>query len=164
MKKNISAVTEKMVNYFDGDVRRVNHALKVHSFARCIGKFEKLAKNELFIIEVTALLHDIGIKISEEKYNSSSGRYQEIEGPPVAREILKDFKIEQSILDRICYLIGNHHSYSRIDRKDFQILIEADFLVNIYEESMDKESIGTIKEKYFKTEAGKRLISSLYKV
>jgi len=45
-------------------------------------------------------------------------------------------------------LIGNHHTYDKIDGIDFQILVEADFLVNIYEDEINKESIKSIKIKF----------------
>ena len=60
------------------------------------------------------------------------------------------------------YLIGNHHSYDKIDGLDFQILVEADFLVNIYEDNMSPEAAATVKKKYFETKTGREYISSLY--
>lgn len=159
----VSKVMEEMIVYFDGDVRRINHALKVYGFSKTIGELENLDENNQLILELAAILHDIGIKNSEIKYNSSSGNYQEIEGPPVAKEILKRYDLKEGVIERVCFLIGNHHSYNNIDREDFQILVEADFLVNIFEDSIKRELIGVIKDKYFKTESGKRLIESLYK-
>jgi HD superfamily phosphodiesterase len=151
-----------MIKYFDGDIKRINHALKVYSFAKIIGELEQLSKDELFILEISAVLHDIGIKISEQKYNSSNGKYQEIEGPHVARELLSDFDLDSSIVDRVCYLIGNHHSYDKIDSVDFQILVEADFLVNIYEDEIPKANVVVIEEKIFRTSSGKELLKSIY--
>ncbi|QAA31869.1 HD domain-containing protein [Clostridium manihotivorum] len=158
-----SKIISNMIKYFDGDIKRINHALKVHSFAKLIGELEYIDTDKLFIVEISSILHDIGIKVSEEKYNSSNGKYQEIEGPPVARSILMGFYIPEETIDRICYLIGNHHSYDKIDGLDFQILIEADFLVNIYEDEIPMESLCTIEEKIFKTNTGKDLLNSIYK-
>lgn len=155
-------IIERMINYFGHDVRRINHALKVYGFASCIARKENLPKEELFIVEATAILHDIGIVEAEKKYNSSIGKYQEIEGPAIARNILSDVEIDTETLDRICFIIGNHHSYQNIDRKDFQIIVEADFLVNIYEDEMTKHSIESIREKYFKTKTGISIIESIY--
>ena len=104
----------------------------------------------------------IGIKESERKYNSTSGSYQEIEGPPIAREILYSFKLESNFIDRVCYLIGNHHTFSKIDGIDFQILIEADFLVNAFEDNLSNQSIAHMKEKYFKTTCGISILESMY--
>lgn len=155
-------VMKKMIEYFDGDVRRINHAIKVYGFAKSIGELEGIAGEKLDILETAAILHDIGIKLSEIKYSSSAGKYQEIEGPPVARDILKEFDPDSAFTERVCYLIGNHHSYGKIDGVDFQILVEADFLVNIFEDGMERSQIETICRKYFKTATGTRILESMY--
>lgn len=162
MKNNINDILIAMIKYFGNDVRRINHALKGYAFSKSIGEKEGLREEELYILEVASILHDIGIKVSEEKYNSSAGNYQEIEGPGVARELLCLFQLEEKILDRICFLIGNHHSYSKIDQLDFQILVEADFLVNIYEDNIEKKNIAIVKERYFKTYTGIEYLTSMY--
>lgn len=162
MKNNINDILITMIKYFGNDVRRINHALKVHAFAKSIGEKEGLSGGELYILELASILHDIGIKVSEEKYNSSAGNYQEMEGPGVARELLHPFELEEKILDRICFLIGNHHTYSKIDLLDFQILVEADFLVNIYEDNIEKKNIAIVKEKCFKTNTGIEYLNSMY--
>ena len=162
MKENISIVINEMIKYYAGDPRRVNHFLKVFSFAKSIGELEKLDKDIQEVLEVAAVMHDIGIKISEEKYNSSAGNYQELEGPTVAKEMLLRFNFDEEFIDRVCYLIGHHHTYSKIDGLDYQILIEADFLVNIYEDEIKIPQIQSIKEKYFKTKSGADFLTRLY--
>lgn len=158
----VSKVIDRMILYFDGDVRRINHAMKVHSFAKTIGELEDIGGEKLLVLEVAAVLHDIGIKESERKYNSSAGNYQEIEGPAVAMGILEEFKLDKNFVDRVCYLIGHHHTYTKIDDVDYQILIEADFIINIFEDSIAKEKVEIIKNKYFKTKAGMEFIESMY--
>jgi HD superfamily phosphohydrolase YqeK len=153
-----------MIKYFNNDVKRINHALKVYSFASNIGYLENIPEDMLKTLKIAAILHDIGIKESERKYNSSAGKYQEIEGPQVAREILSKYNLDSEITDRICYLIGNHHTYGNIDAIDFQIIVEADFLVNIFEDEMRKPQIQLIKQKYFKTKTGISYIESIYKI
>jgi HD superfamily phosphodiesterase len=155
-------VMKKMIEYFQMDVRRINHALKVVEFAEIIGDDQALDKKTQEIIIYTAILHDIGIKKAEKRYNSSIGRYQEIEGPPIAREMLLDLNISEEIIKRVCYIIGNHHSYKKINNIDFQIIVEADILVNIFEDNMGKKAIENIKESVFRTEEGKKLISTMY--
>ncbi len=158
----VSRVLEEMITYFRQDVRRVNHALKVYGFARAISGNEALSERQRIAVELAAVLHDIGIKEAEKKYGSSAGKYQEIEGPPIARDIREAAGIEKDMIERVCYLVGNHHSYNKIDGTDFQILVEADFLVNIDEDKLDPEAIKSIKAKYFKTATGIRLLESLY--
>jgi HD superfamily phosphodiesterase len=158
----VAETLARMIDYFGTDVRRINHALKVNSFARLIALQEKLEGDQLLINELASILHDIGIPVSEQKYGSCIGKYQELEGPPIAREILETLGVSTEIIDRVCYLIGNHHTYTKIDGIDFQILVEADFLVNMYEDEMSEQAIVSAKEKYFKTPSGKHLIESMF--
>lgn len=151
-----------MVGYFGCDVRRINHALKVYGFASTICRCENLSENDIEVTEIAAVLHDIGIPVSEKKYGSCIGKYQELEGPPIAQAILEKLGTKPYTIARICYLIGNHHTYTKIDGIDFQILIEADFLVNIYEDEMDEKMVKSIKEKYFKTNTGLQLLDSMF--
>ena len=155
-------VMDAMIAYFGRDVRRINHALKVHAFAVLIScrEVEDIRTRE--IIGITALLHDIGIHEAEQKYNSTAGQYQEIEGPPVARNILSELGVPADITDRVCYITGNHHTYPRIDGIDFQIIVEADLLVNVFEDGMKREVVESLGERIFRTEAGRRLLTGMY--
>ena len=158
----ILRVMDKMVGYFGHDTKRINHALKVFAFAWIISSRESLDAGMQEIIAYTALLHDIGIQEAERKYTSCSGKYQQIEGPPIARQILTDLGISAPIIDRVCFITGNHHTYSKIDGIDFQIIVEADFLVNIFEDDLGREAIESISVRIFKTEAGKNLLRTMY--
>ena len=80
---DVNKVTTAMIDYYQGDPKRIQHFLKVHAYAKLIGEQEGLDKGTLEILEVAALTHDIGIKISEEKYNSSAGKNQKIEEPAI---------------------------------------------------------------------------------
>ncbi len=153
---------EQMIKYFGKDVRRINHALKVYGFASCIARRENVSGQDALIVDVCALLHDIGIKEAERKYNSASGYYQEKEGPAIARELLSGLHLDDKVLDRICFIIGSHHSYNKIDGIDFQILVEADFLVNIYEDAMQGDAVQLIFQKHFKTGSGKEIFKAMY--
>jgi HD superfamily phosphodiesterase len=160
--KTIQQILNKYISYYDKEAYMTNHMLKVYGFARNIAVLEDLDESKLEILEIGSILHDIGIKESIKKYGSGAGKYQEIEGPPIAREWLTEFGLEEGLIDRVCFLIGHHHSYSFIDDIDFQILVEADFLVNIHENEMTKEQIIEIREKYFKTNTGRMILDSMY--
>lgn len=142
--------------------RRVHHFLKVYSFAKLIGEAEGLDEHTQFVLETTALMHDIGIKESLIKYGSSSGKYQEQEGPFPARVILEEAEYAEDDIERICYLISHHHTYKPIDGIDYQILIEADFLVNIYEDMESDSAVLNVKDKIFKTKQGIKLLDEMY--
>lgn len=151
-----------LIDYFKNDVKRINHALKVYSFALVIGENENLTDEKKTIIKLTSILHDVGIKESERKYNSTAGNYQEIEGPPIAEAILGKRGICKEITNRVCYIVGNHHTYANIDDIDFQILVEADLIVNIYEDEANKKDIENVYNKIFKTKTGKYLLQTMY--
>ena len=160
---DVSIVINEMIKYYAGDVKRINHFLKVYSFAKSIGELEKINNDTQYILEVAAVMHDIGIKVSEEKYNSSAGKYQELEGPIIAEKMLKNLNFNDDIIKRVCLLIGHHHTYTIICSIDYQILVEADFLVNIYEDGISSDSIKTVKNKIFKTKAGIEFLKNIYK-
>jgi uncharacterized protein len=155
-------VMDAMIAHFGRDVRRINHALKVHAFAVLIACHEVEDLRTREIIGIVALLHDIGIHEAEQKYQSTAGNYQEIEGPPIARKILIGLGVPADTTDRVCFITGNHHTYNKIDGLDFQILVEADFLVNICEDEMKREAIGSVEEKVFKTTTGRSLLERMY--
>jgi HD superfamily phosphodiesterase len=158
----IGKIMSKMVAYYAGDVERINHFTKVYGFAKAIGEMEGLDATTLEIVEIAALTHDIGIKVSEEKHQSSAGQYQEIEGPAVAREILGEMELSDVVLERVCYIIGHHHTYHAIEGIDFQIVVEADFLVNIYEEGLRTDAVKSIAEKIFKTKGGIEYLNHMF--
>ena len=76
--------------------------------------------------------------------------------------MLKKLKFEEADIERICYLVGHHHTYTDIDGIDYQILVEADFLVNFYEDNLGKNIIETTLQKIFQTESGKMLCRLCY--
>ncbi|MDE5596706.1 MAG: phosphohydrolase, partial [Lachnospiraceae bacterium] len=89
----IHQLTRRMITYEKGCPRRIQHFIKVHSFAKNIGIGEKLDEKTLFTLEIAAIVHDIGILPAEEKYGSCEGKLQEKEGPAPAREMLSSLAI-----------------------------------------------------------------------
>lgn len=158
----IGQIINAMIAYYAGDVRRINHFLKVYGFAKAIGEMEGLDESTQEILEIAALTHDIGIKNSEKRYNSSAGNYQQIEGPPEAKKLLEGLDIESGVIDRVCWLIAHHHTYTDIQGIDYQILVEADFLVNFYEDNVSQNSVQSIRDKIFKTLSGKTILNAIY--
>lgn len=148
--------------YDKGDPKRIAHFVKVYGFAKAIGEAELPNPRALEILEAAAVLHDIGIHESERKYGSCDGKYQQTEGVPVARKILGKLCADEELTERVCFLIAHHHTYSDIDADDWQILVEADFLVNAFEDNMSMKAIYSAREKTFKTKTGIRLLDDLY--
>ena len=154
---------QKMVEFDARDPKRLQHFLKVYQFAHVIGVEEGISEELQKILDLAAILHDIGIRPSEEKYGRCDGKLQEQEGPAYAMQLLKEFsEVTEEERDRICYLIGHHHTYQNVEGMDYQILLEADFLVNAYEDELPREAILTFKQKVFRTETGKRLLDTMF--
>ena len=153
---------QKMISYYSGDPRRIQHFLKVYEFSSLLGQMEKLSDNEQFILETAALVHDIGIKKSEEKYNSSAGKYQEIEGPAICEEFLTELAYDADTIGRISYLVAHHHTYQNIEGKEYQLLVQADFLVNAWEDTLSIAAISAFQEKVFRSASGKHLLQTIY--
>ena len=85
----------KMISYNSGDPKRIQHLIKVHSFARLIG-------------------------------------------------------------------LSENHTYSDVDGLDYQILLEADFLVNLFEEGLEPEAADAAYHNIFRTETGKRICEEMF--
>jgi len=107
------------------------------------------------VITLAVILHDVGIPAALRKHGSAAGPYQEAEGEAIAREILARSGYEKEGTERICYLVGHHHTREALDGRDFQILWEADFLVNARE--LDPAQRPGAIEENLRTVTGKRL-------
>lgn len=161
-KQQLDDLFMDMIAYYDGDPKRIQHFTKVHSYVRLIGIGEELDDASLFILEAAAYTHDIGIRVAEEKYGRCDGKLQEQEGPIIAQKMLSQLGFENYIVERICFLIGHHHTYDNIDGLDYQILVEADFLVNLYEDDAGNRAIDKAYKHIFKTETGKKIFRLMF--
>lgn len=159
---SIDELTMRMIELYCGDAARIQHFIKVHSLAKLIGNMSSLDHGTMMILECAALVHDIGIHECERLYGSCEGPLQEQVGPPMAHRMLWDLKFSQDIIERVCYLVGHHHTYDGIDGVDYQILVEADFLVNFHEGFSSLETIRTTYNRIFKTAAGRQICRKMY--
>ena len=142
-------VINSMIEYNSGDARRI----------------QGISEKEQQVLEIAAVLHDIGIHICEQKYGNCDGRNQELEGPAVAKAILENImgsEADEAFVGRVCYLIGHHHTYTGVTGMDYQLLIEADFLVNAFEDGLPEENIRNVRANLFKSEAGKKLLDEIF--
>ncbi|BBF42716.1 HD superfamily hydrolase [Lachnospiraceae bacterium KM106-2] len=158
----ITEVYTKMIAYFANDPKRIQHFTKVHSYAKLIGELEEIDDDTMFILETAALVHDIGIKKAELECHSSNGKLQEKYGPDEAKFLLMDLNYDAKIIDRVCYLVGHHHTYNKITGLDYQILVEADFLVNLYEDGLNDQATHYAYTKIFQTKSGKALCTAMF--
>lgn len=162
----------EMISYYSGDPKRIQHFTKVHSYAKLIGEREQLSPggNSIFWKQ----LHTRTISASSRRRRSMEAvreSCQEKEGPAVARGMLMRLGFAENVIERVCYLIGHHHTYTGIDGRDYQILVEADFLVNLYEDGRtdgdgrfmpDKAAVEAAYQRIFATETGKWICRSMF--
>lgn len=161
----LSRLMGEMIKYDSGDVRRIQHLVKVHDFAHIIGIAEGLSEEELFVLEAAAILHDVGIHAAEAKYGNCNGKYQEELGPDEARKVLSEvegFSAEQ--IERICWLIAHHHTYSDVTSKDHRILLEADFLVNSFEDNISNDGIIAFRNNVFRSQSAITLLNDMWNI
>lgn len=150
------------IEYDNGDARRIQHFIKVHSFAKLIGEEEKLSDEMMKTLEAAAILHDIGIHEGERLYGRNDGEIQQKLGPDIAKGILQSIGGYEDVTERVMYLIAHHHTYTGIDGKDLQILIEADFIVNLYEDNASEKAVRNAYERIFVTESGKKILRNSF--
>ncbi len=153
----------KMTEFNAGDPKRIQHFIKVYEFAHVIGVKEGLPPAEQRVLDIASIMHDIGIRPSEEKYGRCDGKLQEQEGPAYARRMLAEFpEVTANEIERVCYLIAHHHTYENIEGLDYRALLEADFLVNAMEDNLKKEAIINFRDKVFETKTGLHLINTMF--
>lgn len=160
----VSEIVTKMIDYSNGNLHDISHFMKVYGYAKTIGECENLDENTQNVLEVAAIVHDIACPLCREKYGNTNGAYQEKEGEILTAEFLKDTGYSQEFINRVVYLVGHHHTIKDIKGLDYQILIEADYLVNADESSYSKENIKNTMKKVFKTKTGISLLKSIYGV
>lgn len=159
----IDQLSLAMISYNNADPMRIQHTTKVHAYARLIGLGEGLDDETQFILESAALVHDIGIRASEKKYGHQNGKLQEQEGPAVARELLTQLGgYTDAQIERICWLVGHHHTYHVCEDMDYQILIEADFLINLYEDNESENAIRAVRKNIFRTKSGLKVFDDMF--
>lgn len=158
----LDLLLREMTVHNAGAPRRIQHFIKVHSLARYIGRMEGLEGEALETLEAAALVHDIGIRPAEERYGHSNGRLQEELGPPAAEAMLTELGFPERIIRRVSFLVGHHHTYSDIRGEDYRILVEADFLVNLYEDGADRQEVETVLERIFRTGTGRFLCRAMF--
>ncbi len=152
---------EDLGRFFGEDTNRIDHAKDVLEFA------EELLKEETadwHVVVPAAILHDVGTKPAEEKYGSSEARYQEAEGPPVAKKILFKHGLKQEDIDEICDIIGHHHSPREEEKSNFRIVFDADCLVNMRRkvDGKSKQETEKLIDDTFLTPTGKRMARRLF--
>lgn len=167
----LTTLHRAMIEFDFDDPKRIQHFAKVHSYAKLIGQLEGLDEKTLFNLEVAAYTHDIGIHVAEEKFGYQNGKLQEELGPAAVRTLLNRLGVPEDVTKRVTWLIAHHHTYTDISAIDYQILVEADMLVNTFEDAESfanrtgekmRETAKNVRDKYFATRAGTSILNDMF--
>ena len=159
-----SEVMMRIIGEKDENNKDINHLLKVYGYAKTIGDIEGLDNKTQRTLEIAAIVHDISCPYCRMKYGNSNGKYQEKESEHILREFFKDTDIDSETLERVIYLVSHHHTVIGVDGIDYQILLEAEYLVNAEEHQESKENIKNTMNNLFKTKAGTELLKNVFKL
>ena len=148
----------EMKKYFRQDFKRIGHATRVARHAEKIGFQEG---GNMAVVLASAYLHDIGIHAAERKHGSTAGKYQEMEGPAIAREMMERLGASEPLIEEVCDIIGHHHHPRDPETLNFKILYDADLIANIEDnhkgQPIDPDKVKKIIETSFLTEGGRKL-------
>jgi len=151
-------VAIEMKRYFNTDFKRIGHASRVARYAEKIGKSEG---GNLAVILPAAYLHDIGILEAEKKHGSTAAKYQELEGPPIARSILIKLGAKEELIEEVCDIVGHHHHPRSDDTINFKVVYDADLIENLderkREKPVDTARLAQTVEKSFLTPSGREV-------
>jgi len=149
-------VAVEMKRYFKSDFKRIGHAMRVARHAEVIGRAEG---GNLSVILCAAYLHDIGIHEAERKYQSTAAKYQEAEGPAIAREILTRLGANEALISEVVDIVSHHHHPRKDETTNFKVLYDADLITNLEEKHKETpisaERLGSILEKSLLTDSGR---------
>lgn len=93
----IEKIKDRALNLFsfDNSCHDFDHVIRVHNLAHHIAKIESA---DLFIVRVSAYLHDIG----RHEEDLSRGKICHAEyGAKLSREILADYKLNEDVINKI---------------------------------------------------------------
>lgn len=129
----VAAATQKMIEFYRGNLRDIDHFLKVWAMAKTIGELEGLDSHTQEVLELTAVVHDIACPLCREKYGNTNGSNQELESPPLVETFFEGLPVDP-----------------------------ADFLVNAGESGYSRAVIEKFRQRVFRTKSGIRLLDSMY--
>ena len=158
----IPEATQKMIDFYHGDLHDIAHFLKVYAYAKTIAELEGVSHEMQERCELAAILHDIACPLCRKKYGEAAGHLQEKEGPALAEAFLAELNCPEPLKSRIAFLVGHHHTTVGVDGLDWQILLEADFLVNADEGHATGKAIEAMLHNVYRTKSGRRLLESVY--
>lgn len=158
MQGNESTLLFHALCYEQGHERRTQHILKVYALAKLLGEAEGLDEEQRQFLQAAAILHDIPIRYCKEHFSGDACQQnQQREAPHLVRSFLHQAGYCSESVAPVLELVLRHHDYTSPRSKLLQLLIEADLIVNCYENRPDAEQEKMICS-LFETACGKQLL------
>ena len=160
----ISEILAAMIACPGNTPHDIEHLLKVWGFARTIGELEGLPAKEQRHLEIAAIVHDIACPTLRKRTGSCNGKLQERKGAPMAEAFLESCGVDADDIAAVSFLVAHHHTLEGVDRLTWQILLEADYLVNAGESHYSEANIRRFAETICRTSVGRALLTAIYHV
>lgn len=161
---------QKIINEMKSVFKEIPYGIEHTDRVLCNANFimdgEAVCAEIRNIVTLAAILHDIGAIEAQKKNGSMDGHFQELEGPPIVRSILEQAGLPGELIERVCYIVGNHHTPEKIDGLDFQIVWESDLLDSLQygDKTIDPTSLRLKVIKNFSTITGCNLAFNRLKI
>jgi len=164
MENMVDQIRRQMIDYYAGkDTSQIAHTLCVHEYTRTLAVQEQYDPRQIILLEIAALLHDVGCPISKELYGNSLPVNQEREGAKITSEWLGKYgELSEEEVKWITDTVGAHHQFAKARELGFETLFEADLIVNLFEGYYKKENARTYFDKLVTTSAGRGLFTTLF--
>jgi DNA-directed RNA polymerase subunit RPC12/RpoP len=149
-------VAIEVKKYFRQNFKQIGHAVKVARYAERIVKAEQ---GDPAVVIAAAYLHDIGAVEAKLKHGSADARFQEQEGPPIAREILGRLDARADLIEEVCGIVSRHHRPEEDETVNFRCLYDADLIANLEEaqkeQPLAEDELSRKIDESFLTESGR---------
>ena len=124
------------------------HARAVLDYVRQLR--ERGAPGDPEIATLAAILHDVGIPQALRLYGSAGPPGQEVEGAVIANDLLARLGCPRKQIDLITAIIAMHHHRPVHPSAEFQLVYDADQLVNAQEQG---QPLAEISERLYTPQA-----------
>lgn len=163
MKGLVTQLHKEVIEYFAAtDMSQIGHTEAVHNFAQLIASLERCDEHKQAMIEMSALLHDIGCPNAKIKYGNTNAPNQEKEGKPKAEEILAKYSMPEEDKTLLAEVVGKHHHLKEVQALGFAILAEADLIVNLLEGYYNLGQAAHLFDSFMVTKSGRDLYRNMF--
>jgi len=153
-------IFQDVINYFtETDKSQIPHTVCVVYYTHIISQIEKIPERESLLMEISAILHDVGCPNSKKKFGNTLPHNQETEGALLVPIFIDKFINKKVITKKeaewLTTVVGSHHNHLSAKKYSFEPMADADMIVNNQEGYYNKKNFDIQKALY--TESAKKL-------